>query len=232
MDKSAPPPHKTEKRQSIRDLKHNSTIPHNINPHNINPMSLLDAKKRSFNKAYGMNMVKIFSGDWGVSNKHDEMFSTILGSCVSACVHDPVAKIGGMNHFLLPHDGEGRDAGESARYGVYAMEILINAMMKAGGQKHRFEFKLFGGGNVINHSAKIGSKNARFVRNFMRDEGYRVISEDLEGEQPRSLHYYPTTGKVMMRKLQRKEDFVIIEEERKYEKRLTTKQIEGDIELF
>ncbi len=200
-----------------------------------NPMNLLDAKKRSFNKAYGVHVVKIFSGEWGVSHKHDEMFSTILGSCVSACVHDPISKIGGMNHFLLPNEGganEGGGAGESARYGVYAMEMLINAMMKAGGQKNRFEFKLFGGGNVINHSAKIGSKNAAFVRKFMRDEGYSVLSEDLEGEQPRSLHYYPTTGKVMMRKLQRKEDFIIVEEESKYQRKIDKQPMESDIELF
>jgi chemotaxis protein CheD len=198
-----------------------------------NPMNLLGAGKRSFNKALNINVVKIFSGEWGVSAQDDEMFATILGSCVSACVHDPVSKIGGMNHFLLPHDGEDGNSGESARYGVFAMEMLVNAMLKNGAQKHRLEFKVFGGGNVlINNSKKIGSKNAIFIRKFMRDEGYKVLSEDLEGDQPRSLHYYPTTGKVMLRKLQRKEDLIIIEEEQKYQTKLHNKPIEGDIELF
>jgi chemotaxis protein CheD len=201
-----------------------------------NPLRMLHDKKRTFNKAYGVHVIKIFSGEWGVSNVQEEMFATILGSCVSACVHDPVIKIGGMNHFLLPRDtDDGTVVAEhaAARYGVYAMEMLINGVLKAGGQKNRLEFKLFGGGNVLNNnSTKIGSKNANFVRQFMRDEGLKIISEDLEGEQPRSVHYYPTSGKVMMRKLQRAEDFAIVEEEKQYQRKLQTKPVEGDIELF
>jgi chemotaxis protein CheD len=215
-----------------------SHIKHNNSERRLsadNPLRLLTDKKRVFNKAYGVHVIKIFSGEWGISNNSDEMFATILGSCVSACVHDPVTKIGGMNHFLLPRDGDESATiadHAAARYGVYAMEMLINSMLKAGGQKSRFEFKIFGGGNVLNNSTKIGSKNADFIRQFMKDEGFRIVSQDLEGTQPRSIHYYPTTGKVMMRKLQRAEDFAIIEEENKYQNKLQTKPIEGDIELF
>jgi chemotaxis protein CheD len=199
----------------------------------LSVQELLHGKKRFFNNAYNMYVVKIFSGEWGTSNRDDELFATVLGSCVAACVHDPVVKIGGMNHFLLPsNENDGNASSENARYGVYAMEMLINDMLKAGAQKARMEFKVFGGGNVINNSTRIGSKNAAFVRTFLRDEGYKIVSEDLEGEQPRSLHYYPTTGKVMMRKLQRKEDFVVVEEEIKYQKKLHIKPLEGDIELF
>lgn len=190
-------------------------------------------KRRFYSIRENVNVIKIFAGDWYVSNQDDEMLATILGSCVSACIRDPIAAVGGMNHFLLPGD-EAMDirASDAARYGVHAMESLINGVLKMGGQKHRFEVKVFGGGNVINNSAKIGSKNAQFIREFLRKEGFRIVAEDLEGEQPRSLHYYPTTGKVMMRKLKRKEDFVVVDEEAAYRRKISKKPTEGDVELF
>ena len=138
-----------------------------------------------------------------------------------------------MNHFLLPGDDRvDSGASDSARYGVFAMESLINGILKAGGHKDRFEVKVFGGGNVINNSAQIGSKNAAFIRSFLRREGFRIASEDLEGIHPRSLRYYPTTGKVMMRLLRRKEDMVVVEEEARYSKQIIAKPVEGEIELF
>jgi chemotaxis protein CheD len=188
--------------------------------------------KRFFDAKEHIHVVKIFSGDWHVSTG-DEMLATILGSCVSACIRDPITKIGGMNHFLLPGDESSTtQMGEGARYGVFAMESLINGIMKAGGRKDRLEIKVFGGGNVINNSARIGSKNAKFIRDFLRREGLRITSEDLEGDHPRRIHYYPATGKVMMRLLRRKEDLVVVEEEARYTKRISIKPVEGDIELF
>jgi chemotaxis protein CheD len=189
--------------------------------------------KRYFDARENLHVVKIFSGDWHVSHKGGEMIATILGSCVSACIRDPYAGVGGMNHFLLPGD-ENSDSqvSESARYGVFAMESLINGILKAGGQKSRFEVKVFGGGNVINNSARIGSKNARFIREFLQKEGFRIASEDLEGDYPRRLHYYPDTGKVMLRHLRRKEDMVVVEEEARYKKAIITKPLVSDIELF
>jgi chemotaxis protein CheD len=188
--------------------------------------------KRFFDAKENIHVVKIFAGDWHVSLQGGEMIGTILGSCVSACIRDPYIGVGGMNHFLLPGD-EHTDASmsDSARYGVFAMESLINGILKAGGQKSRFEAKVFGGGNVINNSARIGSKNAKFIREFLHREGIRITSEDLEGDHPRRVHYYPDTGKVMMRLLKRKEDMVVVEEEARYKKRIT-KPIESDIELF
>lgn len=190
-------------------------------------------KKRFFNSTYNINVVKIFAGDWYISYKEDEMLATILGSCVSACVRDPVTGVGGMNHFLLPGDEfTSSQASDAARYGVNAMESLINALLKGGAHKDRLEFKVFGGGNVINNSARIGSKNATFIRDFLKREGYRISAEDLEGDHPRSVHYYPVSGKVMMRKLKRKEDYVVVEEEAKYQQEISKKPLEGGIELF
>lgn len=190
--------------------------------------------KRSIDPATGQPMVKIFSGEWHVSTAPGEMIATILGSCVAACIRDPVTGIGGMNHFLLPGT-EGTPTsgtGDAARYGVFAMESLINDIMKAGGRKERFEAKVFGGGNVINNSAKIGSKNAQFIREFLKKERIPIVAEDLEGELPRRVHYYPETGRVMMRKLNRKDDMKVVAEELDYSKKITAKPVEGEIDLF
>lgn len=189
--------------------------------------------KRFFDAKENIYVVKIFSGDWYVSTRKDEMLATILGSCVAACVRDPTIGIGGMNHFLLPGDESMvSQLSDAARYGVFAMESLINGVLKVGGRKERLEFKIFGGGNVINTSTRIGSKNASFVREFLHKEGYRITSEDLEGNLPRRVHYYPATGKVMMRKLQRKEDMVVLDEEARYKREIARQPVEGNIELF
>jgi chemotaxis protein CheD len=112
------------------------------------------------------------------------------------------------------------------------MERLINGILKSGGRKERLEVKVFGGGNVMQSSAQIGSINARFIREFLRNEGYRIVSEDLEGELPRSVHYFPVTGKVMIRQLRRREDMAVVVEEARYRNEISKRPIEGDIELF
>lgn len=187
--------------------------------------------KRFHDTKEDIEVVKIFSGDWYVT-KANEMLATILGSCVSACIRDPYAGIGGMNHFLLPGDENTAAVSDATRYGVFAMESLVNGILNGGGRRERLEIKVFGGGNVINHSARIGSKNAAFIRSFLRKEGFTIMSEDLEGDHPRRLHYFPATGKVLMRKLQRREDLVVVEEEARYKKAIAAKPIEGNIELF
>lgn len=198
----------------------------------VNGQSIHD--RRTFDRNTGLHVVKLFSGDCYVTDKPDHMLVTILGSCVSACIRDPDKKVGGMNHFLLPHlnESHGQSTDDSTRYGAFAMEKLINEILKLGGQKSRLEVKVFGGGNVIDNSAMIGSKNVSFVKDFLRSEGLKIVSEDLGGNYPRRLHYYPDTGKVMMRQLQRKEDMKIAEEEKRYAKSLDVKPVEGDIDLF
>lgn len=185
-----------------------------------------------FDEREQVNVVKIFAGEWYVS-KGNEKLVTVLGSCVAACIRDPIINVGGMNHFLLPGD-ESMDPriSDAARYGVFAMESLINGVLKAGGHHQRLEIKVFGGGNVIKHSARIGSKNAQFIREFLKREGFRIVSEDLEGDHPRRVHYYPDTGKVMMRLLRRQDDLQVVEEEALYEKQIAGHLPEGEIELF
>lgn len=195
--------------------------------------ALLSCSKRFFYQQENIEVIKLFSGDFYVTSRPGEMLVTILGSCIAACIRDPFINVGGMNHFLLPGD-ENIDLrhSESARYGVFAMESLINAILTRGGRKERLEVKVFGGGNVTNNSTQIGSKNAQFIRNYLRNEGLRIESEDLEGNLARRIHYYPTTGRVMLRLLKRKEDLVIVDEEIKYCKSIKNINKEGEIELF
>lgn len=192
------------------------------------------ADRRGPDRDNSVDVIKLISGECYTTDKPGKMIVTILGSCVAACMRDPVLKIGGMNHFLLPdtQDAGAMKINESARYGAYAMEQLINGIIKLGGIKSRLEVKVFGGGNVINNSAMIGSRNVSFVRRFLKDEGLKIVSEDLGDTYPRRLRYYPDTGKVMLMKLRRKEDMVVIGEEQQFITTLKKKPLEGDIELF
>ena len=139
-----------------------------------------------------------------------------------------------MNHFLLPANPDlTQDQGnDAARYGAYAMEELINGIIRLGGKKERLEVKVFGGGNVVQSSAKIGSRNVDFVRAFLKQEGLPIASEDLGDTYPRRLRYYTDTGRVLLLKLKRKEDFAVVAEEMDFIQTLNNKPVEGSIDLF
>lgn len=188
--------------------------------------------RRYFDQNFEVTVVKLYSGDCYVSSVQDEMLVTILGSCIAACVRDPVARVAGMNHFLLPGDPSSSTQSDGARYGAFAMEQLFNKLMAAGGRKDRFEIKLFGGGNVIESSALIGTRNIAFVKDFLKREGLSIAAHDLGGDQPRRIHYFSADGRVMMRKLQRKEDMRVISEEKQYQTALVAAPVEGSVELF
>jgi chemotaxis protein CheD len=158
----------------------------------------------------------------------------VLGSCVAACIRDPVAGVGGMNHFMLPHHSSGSwgDDLRSARFGNFAMEKLINELTKAGCSRARMEIKVFGGGNVIESSTEIGSENTDFALRYLASEGLRCAAQDLGGTQPRRIHYYPATGKVVRRFLGAGERIIISREEADYGARLLNQQLSGEIQLF
>lgn len=189
---------------------------------------------RRYTDKNGMTIVNVHAGDCFVTNRPDEVGVTVLGSCVSACIRDPERGIGGMNHFLLPNIST--DGSASMRSGAYAMEKLINEILKRGGNRSVLEVKVFGGGNVIKSSAMVGTKNADFVRRYLETEGFHIATEDLGGTLPRKIRYYPETGKVMVRKMQRQEDLQkVSQEEVGYQRQITTevqKPESGDIELF
>jgi chemotaxis protein CheD len=177
--------------------------------------------------------VKILPGEYYVT-RSDEAITTVLGSCISACIRDPVVRVGGMNHFMLPEDRrDGQNlVGLATRYGSNAMESLINDVLKLGGLRERLEIKIFGGGRVLTHMTDIGSRNISFVRDYLSTEGLRTNAQDVGGEQPRKVVYYPTEGRVRVRKLRPIENRGVSDRERLYLDSIGSKSDGGDIELF
>jgi len=141
----------------------------------------------------GLRNISIIQGEYKVSAETDVVFSTVLGSCIAACLHDPVRKIGGMNHFLLP--GADPGAANNIKYGAHSMEQLINAMLRAGADRYSIQAQLFGGGNVMSGLSKIGAANAVFAKKFVQDEGFRLVETDIGGDKGRRLKFAPATGR-------------------------------------
>ena len=183
--------------------------------------------------------VKILPGEYYVT-RGDEAVSTVLGSCVSACVRDPVRNVGGMNHFMLPEDATvGANnwldpaVGLATRYGSYAMESLINDLLKLGALRERLELKVFGGGRILAGMTDVGDRNINFVRNFIQIEGLSIAAEDLGGTQPRKVIYFPANGRVRMRRLRPVENRIISHHEKLYLESIGNKAAGGgDVELF
>lgn len=158
---------------------------------------------------------------------------TLLGSCVSACLYDAGAGIGGMNHFLLP-DGDARTDGVPARYGTHAMELLINAMLKLGARRSRLGAKVFGGGNVLRGFAidPVGTRNARFVLAYLAAEGIPVTAQDLGDVHPRKVVFFPRTGRTLVRRLPALQGEAIARAETAYRGRVAHAPVSGGVELF
>lgn len=198
-----------------------------------------DNVRRYYDQNMELTVVKLMTGDCYFTSEPREMLVTILGSCISVCLRDPVSKIGGMNHILLPGENNLKlqkgDPGYSTRFGAFAMEELINGMLKLGASKSRMEAKVFGGGNVIESSTAIGTKNINFAKDFLIQEKIPILSEDVGGDTARRLHFFPETGKAMIRKLRRKEDMTILEKEKEYEEKIKSQyavKTEPEVELF
>ncbi|MCI4662764.1 MAG: chemotaxis protein CheD [Neomegalonema sp.] len=174
----------------------------------------------------------VLPGDCFVTERTDLAVVTLLGSCVAACIRDTSKGIGGLNHFLLP-EGKGADSG-SARYGAFAMEVLVNSILRAGGRRSDLEAKVFGGGRVIASSAgaTVGDRNGAFVLNYLRREGIRVAASDLGGPFARRVFYFPATGRVVVQRIDRSEAAAVIETEKKVTSVVVEKVEEPDVELF
>ncbi len=162
----------------------------------------------------------------------DTALTTTLGSCVAACIRDPLLKLGGMNHFLLP-EGDAGD-GAPARYGSYAMELLINDLLKRGANRRRLEAKVFGGANVLKGftSNPVGTRNAEFVRQYLRDERIPVMAEDLCGIHPRKVWFFPSTGRVVVQRLPHAHEAEVAATESAVRARLSKAPVTGGVELF
>lgn len=187
-----------------------------------------------YDRTFDCDAAKILPGEYYYTCK-DMVIVTVLGSCVSACIRDRVTGMGGMNHFMLP-DGGDADSPVSAsmRYGTYAMEVLINDLLKAGARRENLEAKVFGGGNVLRGfvAINVGQRNAQFVREYLRAENIRVVAEDLNDIYPRKVYYFPRSGKVLVKKLKQMNNNTLVNREQDYASRLQTTPVAGDVELF
>lgn len=162
----------------------------------------------------------------------DTALVTVLGSCVAACIRDPLLRLGGMNHFMLP-DGTVSD-GAPARYGSYAMELLINELLKRGASRKRLQAKVFGGANVLRGftSNPVGTRNAEFVRAYLQAEQIPVVASDLRGIHPRKVWFFPQTGRVMVQRLPHAHEAEVAAAESAVRARLSRDPVSGGVELF
>ena len=187
-----------------------------------------------YDRTFDCQAAKILPGEYDYTN-NDMLIVTVLGSCVSACIRDRVTGLGGMNHFMLPDGGEPNSpVSASARYGTYAMEVLINDLLKAGAKRENLEAKVFGGGAVLKGftAINVGERNAAFVLNFLKVEKIRVVAEDLNDIHPRKVYYFPRTGKVLVKKLMQTHNDTLVKREIEYASRLKKEPVSGDIDLF
>lgn len=186
-----------------------------------------------FDIQFQSQALQVLPGEYLVT-ANDVMLVTVLGSCVSACVRDPVAGVGGMNHFMLPESDLGGAVSESARYGSYAMEMLINEMLKRGARRSRLEVKLFGGAAILPGFtvSNVGDRNVRFARAYAAAEGLRIAGEDLLDVVARRVHYFPRTGRVMLKRLPSVQQVEMVAHERRYLSRLQQSPTQGSVELF
>lgn len=188
-----------------------------------------------FDRNLDTNAAKLLPGEYYVTGDK-MMLVTVLGSCVAACIRDPQFGIGGMNHFMLPESVHEADSplSSSARYGTYAMEILINQLIKLGARRNKLEAKVFGGGNVLRGFTvnNVGDRNAAFVLEFLKMEKIPVLAQDLIDVYPRKVYFFPQSGKVMVKKLRTQHNTTIVKRENDYSQRLRVRPVTGDVELF
>ncbi|MFK7161381.1 chemoreceptor glutamine deamidase CheD [Marinospirillum sp. MEB164] len=188
-----------------------------------------------YDRHFETEAVKVLPGEY-YATQGEEMVVTVLGSCVAVCLRDRSSGIGGLNHFLLPEDrsADASPLTESARYGVYAMELLVNHLLKLGAQRKRLEAKVFGGGRVIKDFsfANVGERNVRFVMQHLRDEGIPVAAQDVLNTYPRKVHFFPRTGRVMLKKINSLHNNTLIERESRYLKQVEYKPEVGEVDLF
>jgi len=185
----------------------------------------------------GLWTARLMPGEYYVT-RSNEAIMTVLGSCISACVRDPDRGIGGMNHFMLPEESGGGEnswldpkAGLATRYGSYAMESLLNQLLRTGASRSRLEVKIFGGGKILSSMTDIGERNIAFMLEYARLEGLKVSAQDVGGTQPRKIMYYPSDGKVLVRRLS-SVSHNLADRERSYMHSLHGQQDGGEVELF
>lgn len=209
------------------------------NKHFTPPLSGFETIKRFWDKRRGVIIAKILPGEFYVS-KNAEIISTVLGSCISACIWDEVNGVGGMNHFLLPvqktisSKNWGSDpASYTTRYGNWAMEYLVNEVIKHGATRNNMKAKIFGGGKIINAmTTDVGNGNVEFVLEYLKLENIPIIAQDTGGPWPRKVMFDPLTGRAQVKKLRSMHNDTVQRRERQYINDVATHETESNIELF
>ena len=143
----------------------------------------------------------------------DAILSTLLGSCISACLYDPINKVMGMNHFLLKSSGYNKkdslSLSDAGRYGVHAMELVVNGMLKLGAKRKYLKAKVFGGGNVLSSGIEndnylsVGDQNVRFIREYLNTENIPMEKFDLGGDYGRIIHFYASDHSVDVKRIKK-----------------------------
>lgn len=191
--------------------------------------------RRMRDSRFPHEIAAILPGEFFVSQTPMIVY-TVLGSCISACIRDPITQVGGMNHFMLPEPRENAADtwGESTRYGSFAMESLINEILKRGGLKSRLEIKLFGAGKIYDGNIDVGARNTEWVLGFLKAEGLRPEKVDLGDVFPRKIYYFTESGRVLVKKIERVKNRTIADRETQYAAKLQTvkQQPEEDVTLF
>ncbi len=193
---------------------------------------------RYWDRHAGHYAAKILPGEYYVT-QHGELIVTVLGSCVSACVRCKATGFGGMNHFMLPenrgdwpelYSGPGVNA--ATRYGNYAMEHMINDLLKLGVKRGNLEIKIVGGSRILKNMTDIGRRNIEFVREYIHTEQLCLVAEDVGDIHPRKVYYDPESGRVRVKKLRTVRNDTIFEREARYSHELQVRPIAGEVELF
>lgn len=193
-----------------------------------------------WDKQRNMVVAKILPGEFYMTSEKMAI-ATTLGSCVSACIWDSCRGIGGMNHFMLPltekeaHEvdwGQRGLASDATRYGNFAMEHLINLIIRCGGNKRNLKCKIFGGGKVLRKMSNVGEKNIAFVKSYLATEGMTIESEDVGSIYPRKILFEPFSGRAFVKRLDNLHNDTIVRRETDYRSQIDQKPQEGDVELF
>lgn len=194
-----------------------------------------EGERGYFDQRFNARIINVAPGGQALASTKGEVLSTVLGSCVAACLRDPGLELGGMNHFLLPGDG-GADASspDDMRFGVTSMELLINALLKRGAMRSRLEAKVFGGAAMIGERSEssVGARNAAFVLRFLAREGIPIAAQDLGGTSPRRANYEPATGRAWVNRLAPLRAEAIAEDEQAYRQSILRRRPAPDLEVF
>ena len=179
-------------------------------------------------RASGERRIHVVQGEYHVTDNPEVVLTTILGSCVAACLCDPLACVGGMNHFLLPDDGGCDLGGDVTRFGVHAMELLINGLLRHGARRERLEAKLFGGARMLDGLTDVGAQNAAFAERFLSQERIALTGGSLRGELGRRVQFWPVSGRARQLLLKSDEAGVFTSERRAK----AAPAVSGSVELF